>query len=308
MSFGLRNASQTFQRFADGVIRGLHVFYTNSDGVLIAIPMEHLATVFDRLQQIGLVLNPSKCVFGVSFFEFPERLVDNNGTHRLYSKAAATCELPPLSFEHQLQRFLGMMNFYCQFLPYCTKTILPLTSPLSGPKGPFELSADVLAAFDKPHGLIDAFADERPGIRIVLAVDGHLKHLQINPGTWNDFGRDSSAWRKADETGCQSQMISPPVSNAFQPQHQHPTPSNILSADWSRRASQETTTIQPAASTNAIVVIQPQPPRGPRRPSSPPMIAHLMFLRRRYPRYPHVRHNLRDHYGGDYHRSHLRHG
>ncbi|BHF74429.1 hypothetical protein SprV_0501751500 [Sparganum proliferum] len=85
MSFGLRNASQTFQRFADKVIRGLYFVYANSDGVLIAIPttdehMEHLATVFDRLQHIGVVLNPSKCVFAEDSLratEDPENWTDD---------------------------------------------------------------------------------------------------------------------------------------------------------------------------------------------------------------------------------------
>nr|VZI08031.1 unnamed protein product [Spirometra erinaceieuropaei] len=70
MPFGLRNASQTFQRFVDRGLRGLPFVYTYIEDLLVASStteehMEHLTTVIDHLKQFGVVLNPSKCVFGV---------------------------------------------------------------------------------------------------------------------------------------------------------------------------------------------------------------------------------------------------
>ena len=43
MPFGLRNAAQTFQRFIDEVLRGLHFTYAYIDDVLVAStsPEEH---------------------------------------------------------------------------------------------------------------------------------------------------------------------------------------------------------------------------------------------------------------------------
>ncbi|BHF80208.1 hypothetical protein SprV_0702333200 [Sparganum proliferum] len=154
MPLGLRNASLTFQRFVDKVLRDLPFVYAYIDDIVVASHtaeehMEHLATVFDRLQQFGVVLNPSKCVFGVLSLEFLGHLVDSHGIHPLPSKVAAIRDFPPPSSKRQLQRFLGMVNFYRRFHPYCADTILPPTSLLSGPKGSFELSADTLAAFDK---------------------------------------------------------------------------------------------------------------------------------------------------------------
>ncbi|BHF80912.1 hypothetical protein SprV_0702404000 [Sparganum proliferum] len=100
MPFGLCNASQTFQMFADKVLRGLPFVYTYIDDLLVASSnaeehMEHLATVFDRLQQFGVVLNPSQCVFGVSSLEFLGNLVDIHGIHPLSSKVAAIRDFPP---------------------------------------------------------------------------------------------------------------------------------------------------------------------------------------------------------------------
>nr|VZI10431.1 unnamed protein product [Spirometra erinaceieuropaei] len=95
---------------------------------------EHLATVFDRLQQFGIVLNPSKCVFGVPSLEFSSHLVDSHGIHPLPSKVAAIRDFPPPSSNRQLQRFLDMVNFYRRFLPHCADTLLPHTSLLHDPK------------------------------------------------------------------------------------------------------------------------------------------------------------------------------
>lgn len=65
MPFGLRNAAQTFQRFIDEVLRGLHFSYAYIDYVLIAsaTPEEHrchLRLVLERFQKHGIVINPSQ--------------------------------------------------------------------------------------------------------------------------------------------------------------------------------------------------------------------------------------------------------
>ena len=67
----LRNAAQTFQRFIDQVLRGLHFCYAYIDDVLIASAspqehQEHLRLVFQRLHDYGVVINPNKCQFGAS--------------------------------------------------------------------------------------------------------------------------------------------------------------------------------------------------------------------------------------------------
>jgi hypothetical protein len=75
MPFGLRNAGQTFQRLMDQVLAGLDFVFVYLDDILIASPDErtyqqHLRAVLEWLQEAGLVLNPEKCLFGVSAVEF----------------------------------------------------------------------------------------------------------------------------------------------------------------------------------------------------------------------------------------------
>ncbi|BHF65184.1 hypothetical protein SprV_0200819300 [Sparganum proliferum] len=83
---------------------------------------EHLVLAFDSLEK-GLRPPPSK-VEGIRDF-------------------------PPPTPKRQLQRLLGMVNFYRQFLPNCTDLTLPITDILSGPKGPLELTDDTLTTFER---------------------------------------------------------------------------------------------------------------------------------------------------------------
>lgn len=75
MSFGLRNAAQTFQHFMDEILRDLEFCYPYIDDIFVASQDEalhriHLEQIFQRLQDHGIVINASKCVFGESQVEF----------------------------------------------------------------------------------------------------------------------------------------------------------------------------------------------------------------------------------------------
>ena len=65
MSFGLRNAAQTFQRLVDEILRELDFCYAYIDDILVASSSEeehlkHLQILFQRLQEYGVVINPAK--------------------------------------------------------------------------------------------------------------------------------------------------------------------------------------------------------------------------------------------------------
>nr|VZI39056.1 unnamed protein product [Spirometra erinaceieuropaei] len=159
MPFGLRNASQTFQRFIDRVLRGLSFVYAYVDDVLVASRdveenLQHLTLLFDRFQQFGVTLHPAKCVLGATPLEFLGRLIDSNGIRLLPSKVAAIRDFPLPTSERQLQRFLGMVNFCRRFLPNCADTILPLASLLSGSKRTFELTPAELTSFEQVKALL----------------------------------------------------------------------------------------------------------------------------------------------------------
>ncbi len=69
MPFGLRKATQTFQRFIDCVLRCLDFCCAYVNDILIASKneeehLQHLDEVFRRLDDYGLVVNSDKCCYG----------------------------------------------------------------------------------------------------------------------------------------------------------------------------------------------------------------------------------------------------
>ena len=72
MSFLLRNAAQTFQRFIDEVLRDLDFCYAYIDDVLVASTSEeehehHLRTLFQRFSGYDVLLNPANFFWGGGF-------------------------------------------------------------------------------------------------------------------------------------------------------------------------------------------------------------------------------------------------
>ncbi|GFW36818.1 hypothetical protein TNCV_4348591 [Trichonephila clavipes] len=108
MSFGLRNAPSTFQRFITEVLYGLDFVFPYLDDVLVASSTEeehseHLKMVFERFQQYGLRINVSKSVMGAAQVEYLGFLITAEGSRPLpekfklssttnYQKLFMTCE------------------------------------------------------------------------------------------------------------------------------------------------------------------------------------------------------------------------
>jgi len=137
MTFGLRNAAQTFQRFMDKVLRGLDFCYVYIDDILIASSspeehVEHLKAVFSRLEKFGIVVNSNKCVFGQEEVRFLGYLVSGAGTRPLPEKVEAIRGFAQPQTVKSLRQFLGMINFYRRFIPRAAVTQAPLNDLLQG--------------------------------------------------------------------------------------------------------------------------------------------------------------------------------
>lgn len=131
MTFGLRNAAQTFQRYIHRALRDLDFVFVYIDDILIASPSveehkEHLRTVFRRLKEFGLIINPTKCVFGVREITFLGHLVSPQGCKPTTEKVAAIQNFPKPRTIAELRRFLGTLNFYRRSLPHAASVQAPL--------------------------------------------------------------------------------------------------------------------------------------------------------------------------------------
>lgn len=126
MTFGLRNAAQTFQRYIDSVLRGLDFTFAYIDDILIASKDEqqhekHLRIVFERLRKGNLSINADKCRLARSELEFLGHHITPEGLKPTEKKVEAIRDFEKPTIAKDLKRFLGMINFYRPFLPHATK-------------------------------------------------------------------------------------------------------------------------------------------------------------------------------------------
>ena len=137
MTFGLRNAAQTFQRFMHMVLHGLSFCYSYIDDILIASRtleehFAHLETIFTRLEKYGLVINIEKCFFAQTTVSFLGHNISSGGSKPLSEKVSAILDIAEPENVSQLRRFLGMLNFYRRFLPNAAQIQAPLYTLYSG--------------------------------------------------------------------------------------------------------------------------------------------------------------------------------
>lgn len=139
MTFGLRNAGQTFQRFIDEVTQGLDFTYSYVDDILVFSRnaeqhAEHLRTLFQRLQDYGVVVNPSKCHLGADRLVFLGYHISAEGTRPPPERIQALQDFPLPKTIQGLRRFLGMINYYRRFLPHAAELQAPLIDALAATK------------------------------------------------------------------------------------------------------------------------------------------------------------------------------
>lgn len=139
MTPGLKNAGQTFQRFIHEVLHGLDFVFAFIDDLLIASPDEethitHLRTVLQRLEDNGITINPSKCIFGQQEVQFLGFTVSKEGIKPPAEKVRAIIDYAKPNTIEELRRFLGMINFYREHIPKASEIQAPLHDYLHNTK------------------------------------------------------------------------------------------------------------------------------------------------------------------------------
>ncbi|PIK55880.1 gag-pol polyprotein [Apostichopus japonicus] len=137
MPFGLRNAAQSFQRLMDEVVRGLPFIFVYIDDMLIASASEeehkvHLRQLFVRLQEYGIVINPAKCVFGVSSLVFLGHHIDTDGIRPLAEACEGDSRICSTFFYSPAPSVPGTLEFLSTVIPKAAAILAPLTDMLRG--------------------------------------------------------------------------------------------------------------------------------------------------------------------------------
>jgi len=157
MTFGLRNAAQSFQRLMHSVLFGLNFCFVYLDDVLVASKsyeehMDHLKIIFQKFSENSLVINSDKCVFAKSEIKFLGHRVSEQGILPDQERVQVIRNFERPNTVKQLKRFLGMINFYRRFIPGAAADQVLLNDFLKGYKKNSKLSinwtTDSIQAFD----------------------------------------------------------------------------------------------------------------------------------------------------------------
>ena len=129
------NAPATFQRlmtaiFRDLIGRGVHVYL--DDGFMctdtVQSHYEMIRVVFSRLRQNKLYLKWSKCDLFADAIECLGHVIDRNGIHPDVDKLQRIRDWRTPRNYHDIQRFVGLVNYVANFLPDVTTYTAPLQS------------------------------------------------------------------------------------------------------------------------------------------------------------------------------------
>ena len=134
---------QTGQKLIDLVMPHLHDFVAAYQVDLVitrpsfSAHLDHIYIVLTRLREAGLTANSDKCDFVPSELQLLGLLVDieSGEIHPLPNAIAAIKKLWPdnILTMSQLKSDLGLINFFKEYIPNCSKLSLPLTAKLKSP-------------------------------------------------------------------------------------------------------------------------------------------------------------------------------
>jgi hypothetical protein len=156
MSFGLINASTTFQALMNEVLhlflrRFILVFF---DDILIysaswSEHLWHVRLVLSKLQEHQLFVRRSKCSFGLQSVAYLGHVISEAGVTMDNQKVEVVLQWLVSQMVRVVHTFLGLTGYYCRFIHDYGLIATPLTKLLY--KDAFKWSAEAESAFCAPQ-------------------------------------------------------------------------------------------------------------------------------------------------------------
>ena len=131
---GLCNSPNIFQEKMSELIVGLEFARAYLDDLLLVTKgdfNEHLVQLeqaLTRLSEAGLKINASKSSFCQTELEYLGYWITRNGICPVAKKVEAILKIKEPTNVKQLQRFIGMINYYRDIWPQRSKLLAPLTA------------------------------------------------------------------------------------------------------------------------------------------------------------------------------------
>jgi hypothetical protein len=139
VSFDLRNAAQTFQRFMNEILRGFDFGFAYLDDILVFSRSleeyeQQQGVPYTQLQRYGIIINTAKCICRAPEVTFLGYKGYAEGSQTLEERVTHLQDLHTPKTASVFRRFLSILNFYWRFQPNAAATQTPLHDALSGPR------------------------------------------------------------------------------------------------------------------------------------------------------------------------------
>lgn len=176
--YGLANAPAIFQRAMESLLVGIDGVSCWLDDVCVTGPSKEihlmrLREVLSRLNNAGLKLQKEKCVFFKNSVTYLGYVIDKTGLKTCPSKIEAIVKAPTPTNTTEVKRFIGVVNYYRNFVPNTSSILAPLNDLLKkGAK--FEWRESQQHAFDKMKCELSServLAHFDPRAQLILSVD-----------------------------------------------------------------------------------------------------------------------------------------
>ncbi|KAJ2953009.1 hypothetical protein O0L34_g7390 [Tuta absoluta] len=176
--FGLASAPALFQRAIESVLAGLEGVIVFLDDILVTGKdkqqhLDRLSAVLKRLDDAGLTVQRSKCEFMKSEVSYLGHVIDRSGIRKSPDKVKAILEAPRPTNVSQLQSFLGLTNYYRNFVPDASSILSPFYDLLHK-NSKWEWTSTHEQAFNKIKNILSSdqvLVHYNADATIVLTVD-----------------------------------------------------------------------------------------------------------------------------------------
>ena len=131
MPFGVSSAPAIWQRVIEEVVKkipGVVVYFNDLllSGRNRAEHNRRMKEMLARFQKFGIRVGKDKCVFLIESVSYLGYTVTKEGISPDADKVSAIVDASPPHDVQYLQSFLGLLNFYCRFLPNLSTLLHPL--------------------------------------------------------------------------------------------------------------------------------------------------------------------------------------
>ena len=176
--YGLAPAPAIFQRIIENLLANIDGVVVFMDDVLVTAKnreqhVTRLETVIKRLHKVGFKVSKEKCEFFAKSINYLGHTIDKDGLHMDKRRVQAILDLRSPNSVKELQSFLGIVNFYRNFMPNLATKASTLYDLLSKDRN-FEWAQEHNDCFENIKRMLvsnQVLAHYNPDIPIKLVVD-----------------------------------------------------------------------------------------------------------------------------------------